>query len=163
MTDIALIDDDGVTAVFAHSERAKNVTAGIVAMKGLDINWNYTPPMPDGVVCVGAVVLCPCCVTKFGDDLRRAGLKVIFPNSEPNTENLDVEDNPFKLFEDVPGWREATKELAAALVKGAVEIVTLQAKYVDCGAWDTASREAIAESFSAFLHAATTVGATEPE
>jgi hypothetical protein len=79
MTDIALIDDGGVTAVFAHSGRAKDIAAGVGSIMGFDILWDHTPPMPDGVVSVGAVALCPHFFADFGEQLRHAGLAVIYP------------------------------------------------------------------------------------
>jgi hypothetical protein len=80
MTDIALIDDDGVTAVFAHNLRARNIAAEIGAMSGFDILWCSEPPMPHGVVSVGAVTLCPSHFASFGKQLSDAGLVVIIPD-----------------------------------------------------------------------------------
>jgi hypothetical protein len=80
MTDIALIDDDGVTAVFAHNMRARNIAAEIGVMSGLNITWCDEPPMPNGVVSVGAVTLCPKHFASFGKQLSEAGLVVTYPD-----------------------------------------------------------------------------------
>jgi hypothetical protein len=74
--DIVLIDDDGVTAVFADNIRAKEVAAGIGSMLGLNISWSSGPKMPRGVVSVGAVALCLDHSAEFVKHLSAAGLDV---------------------------------------------------------------------------------------
>jgi hypothetical protein len=71
-----LIDDDGVTAVFAHNERAKQVATGIGQMSDLYILWSSAGPMPPGVISVGAVPLCPDHFFNLGKNLTDAGLVV---------------------------------------------------------------------------------------
>jgi hypothetical protein len=76
MTDITLVDDAGVTAVFAHNLRAMNIAAEVGIMSGLDITWCSEPPMPDGVVSVGSVTMSPSHFASFGKRLSDAGLVV---------------------------------------------------------------------------------------
>jgi hypothetical protein len=74
--DILLVDDGGVTAVFAHNARAKEVAAGIGQMLDLIIDWSSNSKMPRGVVAVGAVALCLDHCAEFVRNLSDAGLVV---------------------------------------------------------------------------------------
>jgi hypothetical protein len=83
--DIALIDDDGVTAVFAHNPRAQEIATKVAALSGMSILWgghHYEEFYPDGVIDVGAITLCPEHFANFGQQLSDAGLVVIYPDME---------------------------------------------------------------------------------
>jgi hypothetical protein len=78
LTDIALIDDRGVTAVLAHNADAMAVADEVATQVGLDLEWDTSSPeLPEGVCGVGSAVLCPAHIVEFGRRLTRAGLAVV--------------------------------------------------------------------------------------
>ena len=75
--DIVLIDDDGVTAVFAYNANAMSAATKITASQGMSLDWDTDCPcLPDDTVGVAAVVLCPSHFTELEKLLSRAGLGV---------------------------------------------------------------------------------------
>lgn len=75
--DIALIDDAGVTAVFANNANAVSVATKIAAAQGVSLDWDTdSPDLPRSVVGVGAAVLCSLHFMELGASLSRAGLDV---------------------------------------------------------------------------------------
>lgn len=77
MTDIVLIDDDGVTAIFAYNTHATTVAQEVATASGIEdtLIWEW-PELLDKAVGVCAVGLCSCCVPEFAQSLSRAGLLV---------------------------------------------------------------------------------------
>jgi hypothetical protein len=72
--DIALFDDDGVTAIYAMSMHAKEVVRRV---SDLDIIW--TDKNKDDCASIGAVALCSACFVALGQELSNAGLVVVYP------------------------------------------------------------------------------------
>ncbi len=72
--DIALFDDDGITAIYGTSMHAKEVVRRV---SDLDILW--TDYNKDDCASVGAVKLCSSCFIALGQELFNAGLVVVYP------------------------------------------------------------------------------------